>query len=103
MRRVRYRIEYAPETEAHLKALTRRDAATVLSRVQAQLSREPAVATRNRKPLETNPLAPWELRVGHLRVYFDIEEVPERIVKIRAVGVKDRSRVLIGGEEVKLR
>ena len=103
MRRARYRIEYAPETEPHLRALTRRDAAMVLSRVPVQLGLEPAVATRNRKPLETNPVAPWELRVRHLRVYFDIEEVPERIVKIRAIGVKDRNRVLIGGEEVKLR
>lgn len=103
MRRARYRIEYAPETEQHLRALTRRDAAMVLSRVPVQLGLEPAVATRNRKPLETNPVAPWELRVRHLRVYFDIEEVPERIVKIRAIGVKDRNRVLIGGEEVKLR
>jgi hypothetical protein len=61
------------------------------------------VRTRNRKPLETTPVAPWELRAGHLRVYCDVEEEPERVVKIRAVGLKDSSRVLIGGEEVELR
>ena len=38
-----------------------------------------------------------------LRVYFDVEEGPERVVKVRAVGLKDRNRVLIGGEEVDLR
>jgi hypothetical protein len=31
-----------------------------------------------------------------------VEEEPERVVEIRAVGLKDRDRVLIGGEEVKL-
>jgi hypothetical protein len=32
-----------------------------------------------------------------------VEEGPERVVKVRAVGLKDRNRVLIGGEEVDLR
>jgi hypothetical protein len=43
------------------------------------------------------------IAVGRLRAYFDIEEEPARVVKIRAVGIKDRNRVLIGGEEVELR
>jgi hypothetical protein len=37
------------------------------------------------------------------RVYFDVEEDPEPMVKVRAVGFKDRNRILIGGEEVELR
>jgi hypothetical protein len=48
-------------------------------------------------------VAPWELRLGELRVSFDVEEKPERIVKIQAVGVKDRDRVRVGGEEVELK
>ena len=48
-------------------------------------------------------MAPWELRVGHLRLYFDVEEDPQRLVTIQAVGVKDRRHVLIGGEEVELK
>jgi mRNA-degrading endonuclease RelE of RelBE toxin-antitoxin system len=103
MKRPAYQIEYAAEAEEHLRALTVRDAVTVLDTVPRQLSHEPLVRTRNRKPLESNPIAPWELRIGHLRVYFDVEEEPERVVKIRAVGRKDRNRVLIGGEEVEFR
>ncbi len=45
-------------------------------------------------------MAPWELRVGNLRVYYDIEEEPEAVVFVRAVGVKQRNRVLIGGEVI---
>lgn len=66
-----------------------------------QLAHQPTVETRNRKRLRPNPLAPWELRIGNLRVYFSVEEEPERVVKIRAIGVKKQgNRLFIGGEEV---
>jgi hypothetical protein len=57
---------------------------------------------RNRKLLRANPVAPWELRIGDLRVYFDVAEEPSPVVTVRAVGVKVRNRVLIGGQEVDL-
>jgi mRNA-degrading endonuclease RelE of RelBE toxin-antitoxin system len=101
--RTAYNIEYAPEVEAHLAALTKREARTVLDTVPRQLGHQPTLVTRNRKPLEANPIAPWELRIGDLRVYFEAVEEPARIVRIVAVGRKERERVLIGGLEVKLR
>jgi len=71
--------------------------------VPRQLGHQPTLPTRNRKPLEANPIAPWELRIGDLRVYFEAVEEPERVVKIVAVGRKVRERVVIGGVEVELR
>ena len=56
--RTAYRIEYAPEVEAHLAALTKREAGTVLDTVPRQLGHQPTLVTRNRKPLEANPIAP---------------------------------------------
>jgi len=97
-----YRIEYDPEAEDHLAALTARDEATVLDVVPRQLAHQPTITTRNRKPMRPNPLAPWELRIGRLRVYYDVHEEPEPLVTIRAVGVKDRNRVRIGGTEITL-
>jgi hypothetical protein len=47
-------------------------------------------------------LADWELRIGDLRVYYDVEEVPERVISIQAVGMKERNEVRIGGKVVKL-
>jgi hypothetical protein len=32
-----------------------------------------------------------------------VEEEPRHVVRVQAVGIKDRSRVLIGGEEVELK
>jgi mRNA-degrading endonuclease RelE of RelBE toxin-antitoxin system len=60
------------------------------------------VPTRHRKVLRANAVAPWELRIGDLRVYYEVKDDPERIVIVKAVGVKERNRVLIGGEEVRL-
>ena len=52
--------------------------------------------------MRSNPVAPWELRIRELRVYYDVEEGPERAVLVRAVGVKERGRVRIGTEVVEL-
>ena len=97
-----YRIEYSPETDQHLRVLTARQRSAAFDAVDDQLAHQPMVETRNRKPMRPNPLAPWELRVGGLRVYYDVEEEPEKRVIVLAIGIKDRSRVIIGGEEVEL-
>jgi mRNA-degrading endonuclease RelE of RelBE toxin-antitoxin system len=93
-----YRVDYSPVTEEHLRVLTARQRATVFDAVDEQLTHQPTVETLNRKPMRPNPLAPWELRVGMLRVYYDIEEEPEKRVTIEAVGIKKGNRVFIGGE-----
>jgi len=95
-----YRIEYSPDAEDHLRGLTARQQAIVLDTVDVQLVHQPTVETKNRKPMRPNPIAPWELRIGNLRVYYDVEEDPEPEVYIRAVGVKERNRVRIGKEVI---
>jgi hypothetical protein len=85
-----------------LRYLTARQQAIVLDTVDEQLTHQPTVETRHRKPMRPNPLAPWELRIGALRVYYDVEAEPELVVLIRAVGLKERNRVRIGGEVIDL-
>ena len=93
---MRFRIEYAPATISHLKALTVRQQSIVLDGVASYLSVDPMNETRNRKPMRPNPLAPWELRLGNLRVYFDFVIDPEPVAVVLAVGVKERNAVRIG-------
>lgn len=95
-------VEYSPDAEDHLRALTARQQRMVLDAVGTQLVHEPTVETRNRKPMRPNPVAPWELRIGNLRVYYDVETEPERVVYIRAVGIKLRNRVRIGKDVIGL-
>ncbi len=76
--------------------------ATALDRVPRQLAYQPTVETRNRKRMRPNPLAPFELRVGTLRVDYEFSEGPDPTVLIRAIGTKRGNRVRIGKEWVEL-
>ena len=92
-------IEYSPETIEHLRALKATQRALVLDQIDEQLRYQPNVETKNRKRMRPNLLAPWELRMGDLRAYYDVETEPEPRVLVRAIGLKVGSRVWIGGEE----
>ncbi len=67
-----YAVEFAQSVEDHFRALTARDRASVLAAINRQLLHEPLKETRQRKPLRPNPIAPWELRVGQLRVFYEV-------------------------------
>lgn len=97
-----YAIEFAESVEDHFRALTARERATVLAAIERQLPHEPLKETRNRKPLRPNPIAPWELRVGQLRVFYEVVEADNAVVKILAVGRKRRQVLTIGGQEIQL-
>jgi mRNA-degrading endonuclease RelE of RelBE toxin-antitoxin system len=97
-----YRIEYTEPARSHLRGFSARLQAVILQTVVVQLTHEPSTQTRNRKPMRANPIATWELRIGDLRVYYDLEESPEPRVQIRAIGVKERNQVRIGGQIIPL-
>jgi len=86
----------------HLNCLTARQKAIVVDGVVRQLTYQPEVETRNRKPMRPNFLAPWELRLGDLRVYYDVSRENEPVVVAIAVGVKLRNRVRIGVDVIEL-
>ncbi len=52
--------------------------------------------------MRENPVAPWELRIGNVRVYYDVEEKPVPTVLIRAIGIKEHNIVRIGGKVIEL-
>jgi mRNA-degrading endonuclease RelE of RelBE toxin-antitoxin system len=99
---VAYEIEITAEAHEHLKSLEAGERRAVLLVIYERLLHEPTVETRNRKPMRPNSVAPWGLRVGRLRVYYDVTAEPDSLVTVRAIGIKDRNRVTIGGVEVDL-
>ena len=52
--------------------------------------------------MRPNALGCYRLRIGDLRVYYDVVEAPERTVVVKAVGVKVRDRVIVGRQELRL-
>ena len=94
-------IEFSPAARDHLKAMRKRDQRVILDAITDQLTHQPDQPARNRKPLSTNPVAPWELRVGDFRVFYDIAG-DAGIVVVVAVGQKVHDRLQVGGEEIEL-
>ena len=98
-----FALVYADEVKPHLRAIEPKYHSVIQSEIEAQLLHEPDVETRNRKPLK-RPIAfgaDWELRLGtdnRFRVFYQVN-VKSREVRVLAVGVKERNRLLFGGEE----
>ena len=96
-----FEIELSDRARDNLKGFRKRDRQVIADAIDVQLRNEPARRTRNRKPMEDNPLAPWELRVGDFRVFYDINVEEESVVTL-AVGHKVHNKLFIGGEEIEL-
>ena len=97
-----FAIIYSPEAVDHLKALPKATRARVVDQVEEQLTHEPKLPTRKRKVLRRNPIAPWELRLGNVRVFYDVQDEPAPLVKIAAVGIKQHNQLWIGKERIDL-
>jgi hypothetical protein len=101
-----FTLIYAPVVRGHLAAIDAKYDALIRAKTEEQLTHEPDIQTRNRKPVRPPAAfqAEWELRFGpnnRFRVFYQIDQ-ERREVRIVAIGVKDRNRLLVGGEEVKL-
>jgi len=97
---VAYRIQFTTSAEKHFAQLTAREQAIVLNAVKVQLRHEPTKETRNRKPLRPNPLAPWELRVGFLRIFYEVDAQESDFVNILAIGIKRGNQLIVAGKEI---
>ncbi len=95
-----YSVRFAASAEEDFAQLSARQRSIVLDAVRKQLLHEPVRETRNRKPLRPNPLAPWELRAGALRVFYELDAEDAGVVNILAIGIKKGNRLFIAGEEI---
>jgi len=92
-----YEIEFTPEANEDLKLFRKFEQKQILDEIERQLNYEPNVATRNRKEMDPNEVAGWELRVGKFRVFYNVDE-PTQAVSIEAIGFKIGSTLFIRGE-----
>jgi mRNA-degrading endonuclease RelE of RelBE toxin-antitoxin system len=96
-----YRVEVTEEARADLNHYPAFERKTITTAIREQLTHQPLVETRNRKPLRENPVAPWELRAGKFRVLYEVDECA-LVVTIVGVGHKEHGLLFIQGKEVKL-
>ena len=94
-----YEIRFASSAKRQLRARVG-ERVMIVDGVETQLAHEPLVETRNRKRLRPNPIAPWELRVKDMRVFYEVDE--PGVVTILAIGTKRGSRLCLEGKEIQL-
>jgi mRNA-degrading endonuclease RelE of RelBE toxin-antitoxin system len=83
-----------------LRLLSARDRSTVLAEIDVQLLHQAEVETTNRKRMRPNKLGiQWELRVGDLRVFYNVED---NVVNILFIGTKRGNEVYVGTEKLEL-
>jgi len=102
----RFQIGFAPETVEHLDAIDRKHHRLIEETLDDQLLHTPEQETRNRKPVEQpGPFgATWELRFGpgnRFRAFYEVDN-GAHVVWILAIGIKERDRLFVGGEEFAL-
>jgi hypothetical protein len=105
-KRTKFILSFAPQAIEHLDLIDSKDHGLLRRTINEQSTFLPTEETRNRKPLDQPaPFgASWELRCGpdnRFRVFYDVDSAAQE-VQVLAVAVKDRNRLLIGGEEYEL-
>lgn len=94
-------IRFSEDALLDLDALKKSQRVAAVKAAESQLQQDPLTASRHRKQLRENPISSWEMRVGDLRVFYDVD-VPNKVVLVKAVGVKEHNRLFIRGKEFEL-
>lgn len=97
---MKFEIKFTPSSEKDLEYFKKHEQKIIISGIRKSLSEDANVETNRKKRLRPNELAPWELRIGNYRVFYDIEE--NKIVKIIAIGFKVHNDLFIRGKRVEL-
>jgi len=102
----RYTLVYDVKVRRHLAGIDRKYHSLIRQKIEELLTYQPGRETKNRKPLVRPSVlgTAWELRCGpenRFWVFYRIDR-DLRHVYVLAIGVKERSRLVVGGEEFEL-
>jgi mRNA-degrading endonuclease RelE of RelBE toxin-antitoxin system len=93
-----YQITITEDADRQLHALPVRDQRRLQAAILARLRDQPTVPTKAIKRLRPNPLAEFELRVGALRVLYNVEEAQNEVVLL-IIGKKVGNKLIVEEEE----
>ena len=95
-----YRVSLTESAKQDLDHFDVHGQRIIVAGILTHLRVDAEVSTRKKKPLQPNPVSPWELRIDRFRVFYLIEEDNE--VKVVAVGHKEHNALFIRGRKVEL-
>src|SRR5438045_1055981 len=91
-----YKISITEDAERQFLALPVREQRILEAAILSRLEHQPTALSRAIKRLRPNPLAEFELRVGDLRILYNVEEDE---VLLLIVGRKAGDKIIVEGEE----
>ena len=91
-----YHISITADAEFQWRSLPTRQQRLLEAAIQARLVHQPTTPTKAVKKLRPNPFAEYELRVGDLRVLYNVEETE---VVLLLVGRKVGNKLIVKGAE----
>lgn len=97
---MKFEVKLTRSADADLDVYTVREQRIIFDAISAFLEVDADVPTKRRWQLRPNPLAPWELRIGDYRVFYEIRE--GKIVRVLSVGHKEHNVLFIRGRRVEI-
>ena len=95
-----FAIRFVPSANEDFEYYEVRDQRIILDAIRKFLVTDANVPGKRRERLRPNVVAPWELRIGNHRVFYEI--TPENVVRILAVGHKVHNDLFIRGKKAEL-
>lgn len=95
-----FNIELVPSAEEDLNYYKAYEQRLIVKAILTYLQLDANIQTKRRKQLRPNLLAPWELRIGKYRAFYDIVE--NQMVRVTAIGHKEHNELFIRGQKVGL-
>ena len=96
---MRFQVNFTPSADQDLKYLQVYEQRVVIVAIQSYLREDANVEDNRRKRLRPNELAPWELRAGKYRIFYELRAAEVQVV---AIGHKEHNELLIRGRKVEL-
>jgi mRNA-degrading endonuclease RelE of RelBE toxin-antitoxin system len=97
---MKFIINLVPSVYEDLDVYKAREHRIIIDAIEKFLGFDADVESKKRKKLRPNPLAPWELRIGEYRIFYDVET--KDIVNVLAIGHKVHNELFIRGKRVEL-
>ncbi|MGA2621689.1 MAG: hypothetical protein ABSF26_29155 [Thermoguttaceae bacterium] len=97
---MKFKFTLVPSADRDLAYFTVREQKIILGAIRRFLGVDANVKSKRRKQLRPNPLAPWELKVGEYRVFYEAR--PEGLVRLLAVGHKVHNELFIRGQRAEI-
>ena len=97
---VKFEVKLVPSADGDLDYFKAHEQKAILDAISEFLEVDANVETSRRKRLSPNPVAPWELRIGDYRAFYEIKG--DRLVRVLAIGHKERNELFIRGGRIEI-